>query len=1549
MSHFLSGIFAELIPDGRIPASSFIGRQFLNWLNVAKGLVLVGVGWGLIDAFLASAAQSEWVYYDATGKLVYKTWGNGNRIMDFSHAGYMGGGVALPDVPAVITIYPTGGDDRAVIQNAIQWIATRPLINGFRGALQLAPGVFLVSGQIDVTASGIVVRGAGSGEGGTTVRMTSPAPMTLFNIAGSGSPSESGTVDIIDTYVPSGAVSFHVSSTAGFRVGDMVIVRRPVTTNWIAYLGMDQLVRDGVTQTWLNAGTWITTDRSIKAIQGNEITLDVPLTDSFDATYLGYPVGRVARYTWPERISQVGIEHLRIEAPPVADPYVALKMDKVIDSWVRDVIIQDGVNCVTLTKNTKRVTLERVIVTHTVPSTAAAAPADFSVTGTQILLNRCEAHGTGSWPFVTQSTGTGPIVVLNFFSTQRAGISPHQRWTTGVLADNCYLPSAPSTAQGIAYRNRGTMGSGQGWTTAWSVAWNVTTPYFLVSAAPGTENWCIGGIGTKTSRAAYGDPDGIYDSLGMHVTLGLTHSLYLEQLRQRLGDQALINIGYATFVMSITPSSRVVFPGESAAFTVTVLGLNNFTNTLTFSVAGLPTNCGAWFVPPYVSGTGTCTLVVTTSNLAPYGTHEFFVCAEAPGLALSNLARLTLGDFGITTTPSTEVVCKGCEAHYTITLTTNELFTGCVGFDVEGLPEGAAARFEPPILCSNGISVLSIAVPTWATAGNYLVSVRATGGAANGTVVTNVVLSVISDNALPGTVLWSGTNRWSSAVNWTNLTAGGCGVPGRSNDVVFGNLGVATDSNVFNSFVDAEFTINSLLFTNTAGFQNLLLCPACCLSVVGTIPGFQNSPVLNVGMDTYGGSTDQVRVRISGTNSTVCITNTGGVIQVRQGYSSGMASCQASLDLSGLGTFQANVNRLQIGVESGAPRRVAGTLQLARTNFITLYQLMNATPDTLTSGNPALYLGHNTQVGNPLGASLLLGIHNAINVNYVVVGRGNQTNNLLCFNPIFLQFRPYARFRASDGVGRVGLWTVGDNSAGSLPVLSSGTNDFSGGTLDALVDKLFLGRGRHGTTTNTGLGVLTFDHGVLDVNLIRIGTMVDEPSSTNAAGIGIANVNGDAVLIVNHTLELAHTNVTAPAAPWAVTNTVGILNINGGTVLATNVVGAGGTSILNLNAGLLDLQPEWAPSPGCVVELTTAKLGTYGSAAPAVLANASYLSCKSPLTLQSNAVLRGQTHVSAPGLTVHGTVEPGRIVGTMSIAGTLTLAPGGRLICQITDFSGLPGLGWDSVSCKGTVAVTATAEAPFTIRLESVNTEGEVTPAAGFSNDGSAQWPILAAQSIIGFDPAKFRLETANFKNDLAGGYFYLATNMGGLILAFTNNHPPVANPAYYYAEGSGLVIPIAELATNWSDPDGDLVQLLGINTNSASGQGNVSTDGVVIHYSRCTTGPDSIFYTVCDVRTNPPAAYRPGDTIRTASGIIHILSAPAFTDVRWDGSVLTLCGRGGKPAQSYRVLTTTNLALPITQWTPIATNVFDPYGNFSFAVTEVRQKLQQFYLLETQ
>src|SRR5882724_305420 len=53
------------------------------------------------------AHKSQWMYPDAKGKLTYKTLEGGDKIMDFSYAGYMGGGVSIPLVPVTITLTPS--------------------------------------------------------------------------------------------------------------------------------------------------------------------------------------------------------------------------------------------------------------------------------------------------------------------------------------------------------------------------------------------------------------------------------------------------------------------------------------------------------------------------------------------------------------------------------------------------------------------------------------------------------------------------------------------------------------------------------------------------------------------------------------------------------------------------------------------------------------------------------------------------------------------------------------------------------------------------------------------------------------------------------------------------------------------------------------------------------------------------------------------------------------------------------------------------------------------------------------------------------------------------------------------------------------------------------------------------------------------------------------------------------------------------------------------------------------------------------------------------
>lgn len=490
-------------------------------------------------AFCRADSQSEWAHLDPKGKLVYKALPTGDHVMDFSYAGYGGGGVAIPDVPAKITVAP-GGDDSAAIQKAIDEVSIMPLADGHRGAVQLSAGDFKCDQTLNINASGVVLRGSE----GTILHLTGIPHVGIIAsgkkiIAVEGKPTL-----ITDAYVPSGTDNFSVAGASIFKVGDTIQITRPVTPAWLALMGMDQLVRNGKPQKWISGKleTW----REIKSISGNRITLTVPLSDSYDSHYLSPPGTSVVKVTVSGVISQVGIEHLRMECQPQAIPiaspqFQAFRLLDVVDSWARDLQIVDTINSIDIGAGSSRVTLQRVDLRHTVATPGAAKPGDIGDNGTQVLFDHCSGTGDNLFYIATFGRTQGPNVALNSTFHGNGHIQPHMRWSTGLLLDNCQVPSA-----GIDLKNRGIEGSGHGWTMGWGVAWNCTAKTYLIQQPPGAMNWAIGCRGTEQTESMPGGkedklPNGIFDSTGSPVTPG---SLYLQQLRDRLGPQALKNIGY---------------------------------------------------------------------------------------------------------------------------------------------------------------------------------------------------------------------------------------------------------------------------------------------------------------------------------------------------------------------------------------------------------------------------------------------------------------------------------------------------------------------------------------------------------------------------------------------------------------------------------------------------------------------------------------------------------------------------------------------------------------------------------------------------------------------------------------------------------------------------------------------------------------------------------------------------------------------------------------------------------------------------------------------
>ena len=447
-------------------------------------------------------------------------------------------------------------------------------------------------------------------------------------------------------------------------------------------------------------------------------------------------------------------------------------------------------------------------------------------------------------------------------------------------------------------------------------------------------------------------------------------------------------------------------------------------------------------------------------------------------------------------------------------------------------------------------------------------------------IAASALTLLLAANTVPaGTIVWQGTSgtdtNWSNGANWVGGVA-----PGGGDDVKFFNIGTNAAANIPNNLVDSGFAgfIGSLQYGNTNGFHTTSIAAGQTLNITNTGGVFVGTPTDIAVADTN-------RVTISGLGATLNVNNTNANISLNQGTATGVNFSQSILDLSGLGTFTANINRIGIGTTTtinpgNANQREAGTLILALTNNITVnYAMPLATYQTLGSATNSIELQKNpgNNGGSTTPSTLLLGLNNVLNIDSIGIGRDKSDASCLgrmMFNPAVLASSPVANFYGVSGPGsRVTWYAVGDGAANASSSHGGyGTNDFSGGTVNAFVNVLSLGRDCSAQSTWAGpdKGVLTFTAGTIDINTLILGNQSLGPLGSTTPNVGIFNVNGaSALLRVNSSLVLANTTVNSAAAQ----NTFGVLNVNGGTALVNTVtVGALSTSAstaINLNNATL--------------------------------------------------------------------------------------------------------------------------------------------------------------------------------------------------------------------------------------------------------------------------------------------------------------------------------------------------------------------------------------------
>ncbi|WP_428305519.1 DUF6298 domain-containing protein [Lacipirellula sp.] len=474
-----------------------------------------------------AAADDFAVQLGRDGRLQYRADELGNRIPDFSTCGYAGGNRDVPDVPAVAVVHPGEGDDGARLQAALDQAAALPLSeNGFRGAVQLAPGEFQVAGQLMLNASGVVLRGAGATAEGTMIVARGSDRRSLIRVAGVDDrtqPTAASLRRVVDDYAPVGGVTVTLDSAAGLKVGDAIVVRRPSSAEWVEQLGADAF---GVG--WRPGSRDIAWERTIAAVDGNRVTLDAPITTAIEAKLGG---ATVEPLHWPGRITNVGIEDLVLASTfdknhPADEEHAwhAVTVENVVDAWLRRVKCRHFAGgAVAVWETGVRITIEDCLSLAPVSELGGRRRMAFFTQGQQTLFLRCWS-AEGIHDFATGHCSAGPNAFVNCFAARTHGDSgPLESWTSGLLFDNVRIDGGC-----IAFENRWAAPAGCGWAAANCVAWQCQAAQVRCFKPPGANNWTIGVWANVVG-------DGVIEGIGDFVQ---PLSLFQAQLRERRGDAA---------------------------------------------------------------------------------------------------------------------------------------------------------------------------------------------------------------------------------------------------------------------------------------------------------------------------------------------------------------------------------------------------------------------------------------------------------------------------------------------------------------------------------------------------------------------------------------------------------------------------------------------------------------------------------------------------------------------------------------------------------------------------------------------------------------------------------------------------------------------------------------------------------------------------------------------------------------------------------------------------------------------------------------------------
>ena len=344
----------------------------------------------------------------------------------------------------------------------------------------------------------------------------------------------------------------------------------------------------------------------------------------------------------------------------------------------------------------------------------------------------------------------------------------------------------------------------------------------------------------------------------------------------------------------------------------------------------------------------------------------------------------------------------------------------------------------------------------------------------------------------------------------TTVTLSGNNTYGGTTTISGGTLQLASNSAV---------GTGNLIFNNTGAANSVI-----------NIVGAYSQTVASLSM--IGSNTDS----IIGSSGSLAVN--GGSVQF------GSDSKTSVINLSGLGSFTQSSTAAPfiVGVQTYSASTCNVTVNMAASNLITA---SSAT------------IGTQCNSGTPSVVTFNMGQSNVFATGAFSVGQA-RTTTLLQFASGLTN--PTVTISGSSGSTSRTPFLISLTGQGNN-IATSGTADFNGGTVSALVSTLAVGQVAANTPTGV-TGVFRMGNGSVDAQTIEVAQIISP--ATGGVVTGTFTMNGPNSLVVANTI-----NISDNAAAGG--NATGTFNLNGGTLLAGTIQHGGGfgSAIFNWNSGAI--------------------------------------------------------------------------------------------------------------------------------------------------------------------------------------------------------------------------------------------------------------------------------------------------------------------------------------------------------------------------------------------